>query len=134
MRNFFKINKMRLYHQLKKRRWTKQDKYLSPWGFFCLATMKKKFENALYFARRRRLVIMEAPLRSIPDVSRCICRTEWLHSFSSQKHIRPLPPPSDIQTWSTMNKLISKSSVQPRRTFIPAEKILVLFLLDCLRI
>jgi len=43
-----------------------------------------------------------------------------LHSFSSQKHIRPFPPPSDMHTWSTMNRLISKSSVQPRRIFISA--------------
>ena len=45
-----------------------------------------------------------------------------LHSFSSQKHIRPLPPPSDMHTWSKMKRLISKLSVQPRRIFISAAK------------
>ena len=49
-----------------------------------------------------------------------ICKLEGtasLHSFSSQKHIFPLPPPSDMQTWSTMNMLMSTSSVQERTTF-----------------
>ncbi len=40
-----------------------------------------------------------------------------LHSFSSQKHILPFPPPSDMHTWSTMNRLMSMSSVQERRIF-----------------
>ena len=45
-----------------------------------------------------------------------------LHSLSSQKHIFPLPPPSDIQTWSTMNMLMSRFSVQLRRTFQSAKR------------
>ena len=34
-----------------------------------------------------------------------------LQSSSSQKHMCPLPPPSVMQTWSTMNKLMSRLSV-----------------------
>ena len=39
-----------------------------------------------------------------------------LHLFSSQKHMIPSFPPSVMQTWSTMNRLISISSVQVRLT------------------
>ena len=39
-----------------------------------------------------------------------------LHLFSSQKHMMPELPPSVMQTWSTMNRLMSISSVQVRLT------------------
>ena len=44
-----------------------------------------------------------------------------LHSLSSQKHILPRPPPSDMHTWSTMNMLMSRFWVQLRLTFQSAE-------------
>ena len=37
-----------------------------------------------------------------------------LQSSSSQKHMCPLPPPSVMHTWSTMNRLMSRASVHVR--------------------
>ena len=45
-----------------------------------------------------------------------------LQSSSSQKHMCPLPPPSVMHTWPTMNRLMSTLSVQVRRTFSIAER------------
>jgi len=45
---------------------------------------------------------------------------EALQLSSSQKHILPFPPPSVMQTWSTMKRLISMSSVHERLTFLSA--------------
>lgn len=39
-----------------------------------------------------------------------------LHISSSQKHIRPVPVPSIMHTWSTMNKFICSWDVQVLRT------------------
>lgn len=44
-----------------------------------------------------------------------------LHISSSQKHIRPVPVPSIMHTWSTMNKFICSWDVQVLRTLSYAE-------------
>ena len=61
MRNFFKINKMRLYHQLKKRRWTKQDKYLSPWGFFAWQLWKRSLKTHFILLEEGDLLLWRRP-------------------------------------------------------------------------
>ena len=44
-----------------------------------------------------------------------------LHLSSSQKHMCPPLPPSVMQTWSTMKRLISKASVQVLRILSSSE-------------
>ena len=57
-----------------------------------------------------------APARPQAQSSMCGPRAgAVLQSSSSQKHMWPLVLPSVMQTWSTMNRLMSRASVHVRR-------------------
>ena len=75
------------------------------------------YVNAIKFTNLLAINMLKAKITGLEAAS-WICP---LQSSSSQKHMWPLPPPSVIQTWPTINRFISRLSVQVRRTVSNSE-------------